>query len=95
MLFRAGGGHDDGVFDVVFKEFEVDVAEVVLCTGSEAELFTRESLSTAGCTVFLQTGSCIFSEKSYVMSHGSHYKIFMIFEMARIEIFQNKCYQSV
>ena len=37
------------------------------------------------CTVFLQRGSCIYSEKSYGMSHGSYYKIFMILRWVELE----------
>ena len=44
-------------------------------------------------TVFLQRGSCIYSEKSYGMSHGSYYKIFMILrwpelEFSKIDVFR-------
>ena len=36
-------------------------------------------------TVFLQRGSCIYSEKSYGLFHGSYYKIFMILRWPELE----------
>ena len=45
-------------------------------------------------TVFLQRGSCIYSEKSYGMSHGSYYKIFMILRWPEFE-FSKNCHQSI
>ena len=39
----------------------------------------------ARCTVFLQRGSCIYSEKSYGMSYGSYYKISIILRWVELE----------
>ena len=36
-------------------------------------------------TVFLPRGSCIYSEKSYGMSQGSYYKIFIILRWVELE----------
>ena len=51
------------------------------------------SLTQEQCTLFLHRGLCMYSKKSYGMSHGSYYKIFMILrwpevKFSKIDVFR-------